>query len=211
MTIRINLLPHREQKRAARQRQFFVLAGVVLGFGAIIAIAGHTVIAAKIDNQEGRNRFLSTEITKLDQQIEEINALKEKTQALLDRKKVVESLQADRSMVVHLLDQLVRQLPDGIYLKSIERKDNNVKLVGYAQSNARVASLMRNLEDSPWLEAPALIETKAVMLNNLRVSEFSLDVKLTPPKAPEGNDNKAGSHPADKKASPSTNSKDKKA
>ena len=211
MTIRINLLPHREQKRAARQRQFFVLAGVVLGFGAIIAIAGHTVIAAKIDNQEGRNRFLSTEITKLDQQIEEINALKEKTQALLDRKKVVESLQADRSMVVHLLDQLVRQLPDGIYLKSIERKDNNVKLVGYAQSNARVASLMRNLEDSPWLEAPALIETKAVMLNNLRVSEFSLDVKLTPPKAPEGNDNKAGSNPADKKASPSTNSKDKKA
>lgn len=211
MTIRINLLPHREQKRAARQRQFFVLAGLVLGFGAIIAIAGHTVIAAKIDNQEGRNRFLNAEITKLDQQIEEINALKEKTQALLDRKKVVESLQADRSMVVHLLDQLVRQLPDGIYLKSIERKDNNVKLVGYAQSNARVASLMRNLEDSPWLEAPALIETKAVMLNNLRVSEFSLDVKLTPPKAPEGNDNKTGSNPADKKASPSTNSKDKKA
>ncbi|MDP2783939.1 MAG: PilN domain-containing protein [Sulfurimicrobium sp.] len=211
MTVRINLLPHREQKRAARQRQFITLAGLALGLGAIIAIAGHTVIAAKIDNQEGRNSFLKAEITKLDDQIKEINELKAKTQALLDRKKVVESLQADRSMVVHLLDQLVRQLPDGVYLKSIERKGNSVKLVGYAQSNARVASLMRSLENSPWLEAPALIETKAVMLNNLRVSEFSLDIKLTPPTAPEDKDNKAGSNPADKKAAPSSNSKDTKA
>lgn len=211
MTVRINLLPHREQKRAARQRQFVILAGMALGLGAMIAVAGHTVITARIDNQEGRNSFLKAEITRLDKQIEEINALKDKTQALLDRKKVVESLQADRSMVVHLLDQLVRQLPDGVYLKSIERKGNSVKLVGYAQSNARVASLMRNLDDSPWLEASTLIETKAVMLNNLRVSEFSLGVKLTPPKAPEGKDNKAGSKPADKKASPSSNSKDKKA
>jgi len=206
MTVRINLLPHREQKRAARQRQFITLAGLALGLGAIVAIAGHTVIAAKIANQEGRNSFLKAEITKLDKQIEEINALKDKTRALLDRKKVVESLQSDRSMVVHLLDQLVRQLPDGVYLKSIERKGNGVKLVGYAQSNARVASLMRSLEDSPWLEAPALIETKAVMLNNLRVSEFSLEVKLTPPTAPEDQDNPAG-----KKTAPSSNSKDKKA
>lgn len=210
MTVRINLLPHREQKRAARQRQFISLAGVALGFGAIIAVAGHTVIAAKIDNQGERNGFLTAEIAKLDKQIEEINALKEKTQALLDRKKVVESLQADRSMVVHLLDQLVRELPDGVYLKSIDRKGNTVKLVGYAQSNARVASLMRSLDDSPWMEAPALIETKAVMQNNLRVSEFTLDIKLTSPKAIEGKDNKASSNTADRTA-PSSNSKDKKA
>jgi len=211
MTVRINLLPHREQKRAARQRQFIILSGLVLGLGAIIAVAGHTVIAAKIDNQGARNGFLSAEITKLDKQIEEINALKEKTQALLERKKVVESLQADRSMVVHLLDQLVRELPDGVYLKSIDRKGNTVKLVGYAQSNARVASLMRSLDDSPWLEAPALIETKAVVQNSLRVSEFSLNIKLTPPKAPEGKDSKTGSNPADPKAATSSNSKDKKA
>lgn len=211
MTVRINLLPHREQKRAARQRQFIILAGMVLGFGAIIALAGHTLITAKIDDQMGRNNFLSAEITKLDKQIEEINELKVKTQALLDRKKVVESLQADRSMVVHLLDQLVRELPDGVYLKSIDRKGNNVKLIGYAQSNARVASLMRSLDDSPWMEAPALIETKAVVQNSLRVSEFSMDIKLTPPKAPEVKDDKAGSNPADTKASTSSNSKDKKA
>ncbi|MEN6586323.1 MAG: PilN domain-containing protein [Sulfuricella sp.] len=206
MTVRINLLPHREQKRAARQRQFLILAGLVLVFGAVIAIAGHTVIAAKIDNQSGRNSFLKAEITKLDKQIEEINSLKEKTQALLERKKVVESLQADRSLVVHLLDQLVRQLPDGVYLKSIDRKGNNVKLVGYAQSNARVASLMRNLDESPWLESPVLIETKAVILNNLRVSEFALDVKLVSPKAPDAKGN-----PAEKKISQSSNSKDEKA
>lgn len=191
MTVRINLLPHREQKRAARQRQFLILAGLVLVFGVVVALAGHTVISAKIDNQEGRNSFLKAEIAKLDKQIAEINTLKEKTQALLERKKVVESLQADRSLVVHLLDQLVRRLPDGVYLKSIERKGNNVKLVGYAQSNARVASLMRNLDDSPWLESPVLIETKAVMVNNLRVSEFTLEVKLSSPKNGEGKDNPA--------------------
>ena len=117
--------------------------------------------------------------------------LKEKTTALLDRKKVVETLQANRSQVVHLLDQLVRQLPDGVYLKSIEQKDDVVNLVGYAQSNARVASLMRNLDySSEWLDEPRLIETKAVVLNSLRVSEFSMNIKLSPPKAPEGKDSK---------------------
>lgn len=211
MTVRINLLPHREHKRAARQRQFITLSGLVVGLGVIVAIAGHTVIAGKIDNQEGRNSFLSGEITKLDKQIEEINELKLKTQALLDRKKVVESLQSDRSMVVHLLDQLVRELPDGVYLKSIDRKGNTVKLVGYAQSNARVASLMRSLDESPWMEAPVLIETKAAMQNNLRVSEFSMNIKLTPPKAPEGNNSAPGRNPAGKKAVTSPNSKDKKA
>ena len=97
MTVRINLLPHREQKRAARQQQFIILAGLVLGLGVVVAMAGHTVIAAKIDNQDGRNSFLKAEIAKLDKEIEEINMLKEKTTALLERKKVVESLQADRS------------------------------------------------------------------------------------------------------------------
>ncbi len=207
MTVRINLLPHREQKRAARQRQFFMLAGLVLGVGAAVAMAGHTFIGAKISNQEGRNAFLTTEISKLDKEIEEINALKEKTQALLERKKVVESLQADRSMVVHLLDELVRKLPDGVYLKSIDRKGASVKLAGYAQSNARVASFMRSLDDSPWLDAPALVETKAIMLNNVRVSEFSLEVKLTSPKPLEGDDKKAAS----KSQFQPANTKDKKA
>lgn len=202
MTVRINLLPHREQKRTARQQQFILMAVLALGLGAVVAVAGHTFIAAKISNQEGRNAFLKAEIAKLDKEIEEIKVLKEKTTALLERKKVVEMLQANRPQVVHLLDQLVRQLPDGIYLKSIEQKENEVKLVGYAQSNARVASLMRNLDSSEWLEDPRLIETKAVILNNLRVSEFSLSIKLSLPKSAEGDD---------KTKSTPSNNKDKQA
>lgn len=203
MTVRINLLPHREQKRAARQQQFLLLAALALGIGVVLVAAGHTFISTKISGQEGRNAFLKAEISKLDKEIEEIKVLKEKTTALLERKKIVETLQANRSQVVHLLDQLVRQLPDGVYLKSVEQKENDVKLVGYAQSNARVATLMRNLDASEWLEAPNLVETKAVILNSLRVSEFTLNIKLSPPKQEE-DDGK------NKKPS-SSNNKDKKA
>ncbi|MDP2961192.1 MAG: PilN domain-containing protein [Sulfurimicrobium sp.] len=202
MTVRINLLPHREHKRAARQRQFVLLAALTLGLGVVVALAGHTLIATKISNQEGRNAYLKAEIAKLDKEIEEIKVLKEKTTALLERKKVVEALQSNRSQVVHLLDQLVRQLPDGVYLKSIDQNGNEVKIVGYAQSNARVASLMRNLDSSEWLEDPRLIETKAVLLNNLRVSEFAMNIKLSSPKAVEGAE--------EKNVQPSSN-KDKKA
>jgi len=212
MTVRINLLPHREQKRTARQRQFFVLSALVLGLALVVAGAGHTLIAGKISNQEGRNAFLKAETAKLDKEIEEIKGLKDKITALLERKKVVETLQASRSQVVHLLDQLVRQLPDGVYLKAVEQKGNAVKLTGYAQSNARVASLMRNLEASPWLETPELIETKAIILNSLRVSEFILNVKLSPSPEVSGDaDNKAAKKTVDEKKMPPTNSKDKKA
>lgn len=179
--MRINLLPHREQKRAARQRQFAVLAGLVFGLAVVVALLGHTILSSRIDNQKNRNAFLQTEIVKLDKQIDEIKVLKEQIQALLARKKVVETLQGNRSQVVHLMDQLMRQLPDGVYLKAVKQTGNSINLQGYAQSNARVASLMRNLEASPWLVSPELIETKAATVNNLRVSEFSLNVKLTSP------------------------------
>lgn len=201
MTVRINLLPHREQKRVARQRQFVLLGALTLGLAAVVVAAGHTFIASRISGQEGRNAFLKVEIAKLEKEIEQIKVLKEKTTALLERKKIVEALQSNRSQVVHLLDQLVRQLPNGVYLKSIEQKGNEVKLVGYAQSNARVASLMRNLDSSEWLESAQLIETKAVILNNLRVSEFSMNVRLTQPKS---------SDDVEKKSSLPANDKDKK-
>jgi len=188
MTVRINLLPHREQKRAARQKQFIILAGMTAGLGLVIALAGHVFFLGQIDNQVGRNNFLKTEMSKLDKEIEEIKDIKEKTNSLLERKKVVESLQSNRSQIVHLFDQMVRQLPDGVYLKQVDQKGVTVKLVGYAQSNARVASLMRNLDASPWLEGSTLIEAKAVMVNGLRVNEFTLDVKLTAPQ--QGGDEK---------------------
>src|SRR6185295_11644623 len=156
--IRLNLLPHREQKRKARKRQFISLAAS-LSVLAIVIIAGvHVVMGRLIDNQVSRNTLLKTEIANLDAQIKEIDKLREQTQALLARKQVVETLQTNRTDAVHLLDQIVRQIPDGIYLRSVRQSGNRVTLTGYAQSNARVSTLMRNVESSPWLTQPELVE-----------------------------------------------------
>lgn len=191
--IRINLLPHREQKRAARQRQIAFLAGAVSVIAIIIVFMVHTVLGAQVENQGSRNKFLENEIKKLDDQIAEIKKLKEQTQAMLARKQVVETLQSNRSAVVYLLDELVRKLPDGVYLKSVKQSGNSVNLQGYAQSNARVATLMRNLETSPWLQSPNLIEVKAATINSLRVSEFSLNIKLVRPESDADKDKGAAS------------------
>lgn len=179
--IRINLLPHREEKRLAQKRQMGVIAAGVAIMGLLSVLLGYTIIAGFIDHQNNNNEFLKSEISKLDKEIAEIKALKDKTKSLLDRKKVVEDLQTDRSSSVHLLDQLVRQLPEGIYLKSIKQNGKSIALQGYAQSNARVSTLMRNLEESPWLESPNLVEIKAVNLNNTRVNEFTLTVIQSAP------------------------------
>lgn len=183
--IRINLLPHREHARAARTRQFNFMAVGVIVLGGFIIFLVHSYFASSIDAQAQRNKYLEGEIAKLDKEIVEIKGLQEQIQSLLARKQVVENLQSNRSMVVHLLDQLVRLLPDGVYFKGVKQTGNVVNLQGYAQSNARIATLIRNLDSSPFLEAPDLVESKAVMLNNLRVSEFSLNVKLTPPQTQE--------------------------
>src|SRR5208283_2864092 len=149
--VRINLLPHREQKRQARQRQFVSLAVGLAILGIAVVGLVHIIIAARIEDQNSRNALLKTEIAKLDEQIKEIDHLRDQTAALLARKQVVETLQANRTEAVHLLDQLVRQLPDGVYLKSVKQSGQRVVLDGYAQSNARVSTLMRNIESSPWL------------------------------------------------------------
>lgn len=182
--IPINLLPHRAERRKAQQRQFFVLAGMTVGLGAAIVIAVHGLFATRIENQLDRNKYLQTEIAALDKQIDEIKKLKEQTQALLARKRVVETLQTNRTETVRLLDQMVRQLPDGVHLKSVKQTGQKVNVVGYATSNARVSTLMRNLEASPWLEGPALIEVKATKLgkDNIILNEFILDVTISRPK-----------------------------
>lgn len=176
--IRINLLPHRELKRKARQQQIGISAGAVFAVSLFIIWAGYDVIAGEIETQNGRNQFLNNQIAVLDRQIAEIKDIKNQTQELLSRKDVVETLQGNRAEVVHLLDQLVRQLPDGVYLKSIKQNGQNVNLNGYAQSNTWVSSLMKNLESSRWLETPVLIEIKAVNVNNIRQNEFNLNVRL---------------------------------
>src|SRR5450432_4319500 len=176
--VRINLLPHREQKRQARQRQFVSLAvGLAVLALAVIGLV-HVVISARIENQNSRNALLKTEIAKLDEQIKEIDKLREQTQALLARKQIVETLQLNRTEAVHLLDQLVRQLPDGLYLKSVKQAGGKVTLVGYAQSNARVSTLMRNIESSPWLTLPELVEIKSVPLEKQKINEFILNLQV---------------------------------
>lgn len=177
--IRINLLPHRELKRAARRRQFNFMLGAALAGAIGVAVVGQTLISARQANQDARNRFLEQEVTKLDTQIGEIKKIREQTQALLERKQVVETLQSNRTEVVHLFDEMIRQLPEGLYLKSIKQTGGNIQLQGYTQSSARVSSLMRNLDASPWFEDPRLVEIKAATVNNLRANEFNLTVRQT--------------------------------
>ena len=180
--IPINLLPHRAARRKAQQQQFFILAGMTVGLAAAIVVAVHIFFAGRIETQVERNKYLESEIVLLDKQIDEIKKLKEQTQALLARKRVVESLQTNRTETVRLLDQLVRQLPDGVYLKSVKQTGQRVNVVGYATSNARVSTLMRNFEASPWLESPSLIEIKAVTVENSLLNEFNLNVNISRPK-----------------------------
>lgn len=182
--IPINLLPHRAARRKASQQQFAVLAGMTVALAAAIVVLVHTFFAERIENQRERNRYLQTEIATLDKQIDEIRKLKEQTAALLARKRVVESLQTNRTETVRLLDQLVRQLPDGVYLKAIKQTGKTVSVIGYATSNARVSTLMRNFEASPWLETPSLVEIKAVKLGKdaITINEFNMNVTISRPK-----------------------------
>jgi type IV pilus assembly protein PilN len=186
--IRINLLPHRELKRAARRRQFNIMLGIAVVAGLLTVVLGHSLIAARQSGQEARNTFLEQEIAKLDEQIGEIKKIREQTQALLERKQIVETLQSNRTEVVHLFDQMIRLLPEGLYLKSFKQTGDVISISGYTQSSARVSTLMRNLEDSPLFEAANLVEIKAATVNNLRANEFVLSIKQSRPQAEETND-----------------------
>jgi len=197
MMARINLLPHRSDRRKRARQHFFVVAGGTALLGALIVVAMHGFYAAKIETQTDRNRFLKSEIAKLDKEIAEINKLKDEIAALLARKQVIETLQTDRAQTVHLLDELVRQMPDGVYLKSVVQRGLRVSVVGYAQSNARVSTLMRNIESSPWLAEPGLVEVKAVNVEKRRVSEFNLYFDI---KRPEAQDDKGTGKPPAKPA-----------
>ncbi len=177
--IRINLLPHRAEKRRARQVQFAALSLISVVLGVFLVGFVHIVISTQISYQERRNEYLRQETAVLDKQIAEIKKLREQTQSLLARKTVVENLQSTRSDVVHLFDQMLRILPEGVYLKTLRQAGNRINLVGYAQSNARISTLMRAVEDSPWLDSPALVEIHATSANGVRVSEFTLMFNLT--------------------------------
>jgi type IV pilus assembly protein PilN len=185
--IRINLLPHRQEKRKRRQTQMAMFAGLTVAAGALAWLGGHYLLNTQVEGQTARNTYIKDETVKLDKQIEEIKKLKEQTQSLLDKKRVVENLQANRSEAVSMLDELLRRMPEGVYLKSIKQTGARVNLTGYAQSNARVSTLMRAIEESKILGSPELVEIKAITTANNRVNEFSLNMTLKRPEPPSDN------------------------
>ena len=181
--ILINLLPHREAARKRRREAFFATLGVSALMGGVIAGAIFLWYAAQISNQQGKNVVLQTEIKRLEGQIKDIATLQEEIAALRARQQAVEDLQADRNMPVHLLNELVRQLPDGVYVTNLRQENQVVSIQGVAQSNERVSELLRNLSNnSPWLTKPELVEivssSVALGKEQRRVANFQMKIRL---------------------------------
>jgi type IV pilus assembly protein PilN len=177
--IKINLLPHREEARRARRQQFYVLIGLVSILAGLIWFLGFGIISRQIDVQSAKNEFLQQEISVLDKDIAEIKKLKGQTDSLLARKRIIEALQANRTETVHLFNTLATQVPEGIYLRSLVQTGQKIALAGVAQSNARITTLMNNLDESPLLENSTLIETKAEVVGNRRLNAFSISTFVT--------------------------------
>jgi type IV pilus assembly protein PilN len=182
--ILINLLPHREAARKRKREAFFASLGVAAVAGGLIAGGAYIWFQAQISSQQSKNQLLQTEITKLEGQIKEISTLQQEIAALRARQQAVEDLQADRNLPVHLLNELVRQLPDGVYVTTLKQENQVVTITGSAQSNERVSELLRNLATgSPWLTKPDLVEIVAGNVTlapreTRRVSNFTMRVRL---------------------------------
>jgi type IV pilus assembly protein PilN len=160
--IRINLLPHREARRRERKAAFIAMVGACVLAGLLMVLAVGALIDNRIDQQAVRNNYIKAENARLDLQIKEIATLKQEIEALKARQQAVEDLQSDRNQPVYLMDELVKQVPEGIYLRSFKQNGQRVVLNGYAHSNERVSELLRNLSNgSAWLERPDLVEIRA--------------------------------------------------
>ncbi|MBO9651943.1 MAG: PilN domain-containing protein [Variovorax sp.] len=185
--ILINLLPHREAARKRRRETFYATLGLAAVAGVLIAGGAYLWFQAQISNQQDKNGILQSAITKLDAEIKEISTLQAEIAALRARQQAVEDLQGDRNMPVHLLNELVRQLPDGVYLTSMKQDNQTVTLQGMAQSNERVSELLRNLgNNSPWLVKPELVEITSTNINlsprdQRRVANFTMRIGLKRP------------------------------
>lgn len=178
---RINLLPWREERRAERKREFLVL----LGFVALLAVA--TVFGAaqfvngQIEHQNARNAYLKQHIARLDAQVAEIRDLQRKRTQLIERMRIIQELQGNRPIIVRVMDQLVRTMPDGVFYTSLSSKEGRISLQGVAESNNRVSSLMRNLDASDWLEKPNLDSVKAAPDYGEQATTFNLSVSVQLP------------------------------
>ena len=183
--MRINLLPHRQIKRAAKQREFGLMGLMAAGAACAVVFLGWQFLSAQNNTQLERNSRLEKANIDLDKQIADIKDLKDQINNVLERKHVVENLQTNRSQAVVILDELTRQLPEGIYLKSIKQTGNLITIDGVADTNARVATLVRNLSVSNWMESPNLVVINAATVNNIKQNEFTVTVSLKTQKTEE--------------------------
>lgn len=196
--IRINLLPHREEKRKARRQQFYAFLGLVTTAAVVIWFLGFTAINRYITVQESKNAFIEKEINDLKKQIEEISKLKEETDALLKRKQVIETLQGSRAETVHLFDELIRRVPDGVRISTFTQNGAQFEMTGESVSEARVSTLMRNLEESPMFQQVTPLEIRAATASNGRaIYAFQMKMVIERPAA-ETNDKKPGAAPVAK-------------
>lgn len=193
--ILINLLPHREEKRRLRKQAFFAGLGLSVAAGALIVALGYGIQAQMISGQQERNQYLRSAITKLDEEIKDVSALKAEIESLKARQRAVEDLQTGRNMPVYLLNELVAQTPEGIYLTAIRQNGRTVQVTGMAQTNERVSEFLRNTGSrSTWLERPELVEIKASNQASKdaraakRLFEFTMRVSLKQPASEESAD-----------------------
>jgi type IV pilus assembly protein PilN len=184
----INLLPWREAKRKEQQQEFFTLVGAGAVLAAIIVIVVHVYHSQLIEAQQARNKYLEDQITLLDKKIEEIKLLENEKEKLLARMRAIEQLQGNRPLIVRFFDELVRSLPEGISITEITQSGQSITINGEAQSNARVSSLMRNLEASEWLASPQLDIITVQNADDVRISAFVLRFTQVIPKTTEEED-----------------------
>ena len=183
--MRINLLPHRQIKRAAKQREFGLMALMAAGAACAVIFLGWQFLSAQNNTQLERNSRLEKANAALDKEITDIKDLKDQINNVLERKHVVENLQTNRSQAVVILDELTRQLPEGVYLKSIKQTGNLITIDGVADTSARVATLVRNLSVSNWMESPKLVVINTATVNNIKQNDFTVAVSLKAPKTEE--------------------------
>ena len=182
----INLLPWREARRQERKKQFLIGLGATLAGSALSVLLWDMAVNSQIDSQQSRNQYLRTQIALLDQEVAEIRDLQRKRNQLIERMRVIQALQGNRPVIVRLLDQLVRTVPDGVFYTSLQTKENVVSLEGVAESNNRVSSLMRRLDASDWLENPNLDSVQAAPEYGEQATTFKLIVNLQLPQNEDG-------------------------
>lgn len=182
----INLLPWREERRQELRKEFLVILGGTAVFALIVLLGANRVYNGWIDNQNNRNAYLQRNIDELNRQVTEIKELEAKRRQLLDRMKVIQDLQGTRPLVVHVFDEMVRTLPDGVFYQSLARTEQKIEIAGVAESNNRVSSLMRQLDKSDWFQNPNLTSVQAATEYGEQASAFKMAVEISPPQEKAG-------------------------